>query len=231
MGRMLRRVPLDFNAPLNAVWEGYLCPYRQVDCTRCGADGMTAESRRVRRTLDQPVPVLDAADVAYLVSLEDDLRPLTHTFVEGRGWVKVVPEIVPTPEGAVRFLSNRLASFHWKWRVTMGRSIRMGFPLRCPTCGGNGRVWPTAKMEAAFKAWRRTDPPTGEGYQLWEDTSAGSPQSPVFATLGGLAEWCATNATTHGSYTASAARWETMLSEGFVCATSDLPDGGTLVFM
>lgn len=34
-------------------------------------------------------------------------------------------------------------------------------------------------------------PPTGEGWQMWEDTSEGSPMSPVFATREELARWLA----------------------------------------
>lgn len=35
------------------------------------------------------------------------------------------------------------------------------------------------------------DPPNGEGWQLWEDTSEGSPMSPVFATGEELVAWMA----------------------------------------
>lgn len=60
------------------------------------------------------------------------------------------------------------------------------------------------------------DPPTGEGYQLWETTSEGSPSSPVFASLDDLCEWCEKNATTFGSYTATKEEWKQMLTENFV---------------
>lgn len=33
------------------------------------------------------------------------------------------------------------------------------------------------------------EPPTGEGYQMWEDVSEGSPISPVFETKHELAKW------------------------------------------
>jgi hypothetical protein len=38
-------------------------------------------------------------------------------------------------------------------------------------------------------------PPKGDGWQLWETTSEGSPSSPVFKTADELAEWCVKNAT------------------------------------
>lgn len=46
----------------------------------------------------------------------------------------------------------------------------------------------------------KVDPTPGEGYQLWETVSEGSPISPVFATADELAEWMASPAYTwHGS--------------------------------
>jgi len=59
-------------------------------------------------------------------------------------------------------------------------------------------------------------PPKGEGYQLWETTSEGSPTSPVFATLDELCEWCEDNATTSGSFKASKEQWKSMLEAEFV---------------
>jgi len=54
-------------------------------------------------------------------------------------------------------------------------------------------------------------PPKGDGYQLWETTSEGSPVSPVFASLDGLCEWCEENATTFGSHRAGRDEWRLML--------------------
>lgn len=60
---------------------------------------------------------------------------------------------------------------------------------------------------------RNIDPPTGPGWQLWETTTEGSPQSPVFATLEELAAWCESHATTFGSWTATKDEWLAMLAE------------------
>jgi len=84
----------------------------------------------------------------------------------------------------------------------------------CPVCKGHG-IHPDS-IELA-EAWERDEPPEGEGYQLWETTSEGSPVSPVFDTLDALCEWCAKNATTFGSFKASKEEWEKMLGEDFVC--------------
>jgi hypothetical protein len=49
----------------------------------------------------------------------------------------------------------------------------------CPVCKGEGL---DPAFKAAYEAWEREPPPTGEGWQLWENTSEGSPISPVFPT-------------------------------------------------
>jgi hypothetical protein len=96
------------------------------------------------------------------------------------------------------------------------RCAREGFAVTCPRCSGDGTLWPSPESEALAEAWEPTEPPTGEGFQLWETTSEGSPSSPVFATLDELCSWCATNATTFGRFTATAEEWKRMLDGGVV---------------
>lgn len=60
-------------------------------------------------------------------------------------------------------------------------------------------------------------PPIGDGYQLWETTSEGSPVSPVFETLDELCEWCESNATTFADFKTTKEEWRKMLSEDCVC--------------
>ncbi len=80
--------------------------------------------------------------------------------------------------------------------------------------------------------YNRIEPPKGDGYQLWETTSEGSPTSPVFATLEALCEWCETNTTTFGSFKASKEEWLQMLSpEGHVHVELTNDVGGKLILM
>lgn len=62
-------------------------------------------------------------------------------------------------------------------------------------------------------------PPKGEGYQLWETTSEGSPVSPVFETLDELCEWCESNYTVFADIKASKEQWKEMLNADFVHAS------------
>jgi hypothetical protein len=41
----------------------------------------------------------------------------------------------------------------------------------------------------AYESWSREEPPSGDGWQVWETVSEGSPVSPVFATAEELIEY------------------------------------------
>ena len=55
------------------------------------------------------------------------------------------------------------------------------------------------------------EPPEGEGYQLWETTTEGSPLSPVFPSLDVLCAWAADNATLFGDFKVSKDVWNKIL--------------------
>lgn len=63
------------------------------------------------------------------------------------------------------------------------------------------------------------EPPTGDGFQLWQTTGEGSPISPVFATLDELCEYAAEHCSTFADFKASKEEWMKMLGDGFVCHT------------
>lgn len=132
MGRQLKRVPLDFDWPLNRIWPG------------------------------------------YMVSIESLLE-------------KYYPDLDDKERSRIELQFGRLLGL------------------------------PTVKYtDTEYVQYSCLEPPTGEGYQLWENTSEGSPQSPVFATLQELCAWCAEHATTFAKHKATAEEWEQMLSENFV---------------
>lgn len=83
----------------------------------------------------------------------------------------------------------------------------------CRVCKGDN-IDPAVR--AAYDAWKPSDPPTGDGFQLWETTSEGSPASPVFKTLDELCAWCETGATTFANHTTTKERWKEMLERDFV---------------
>lgn len=120
MGRELKRVPLDFNYPLNQVWYGYLI-------SGCYSDVKNGCDRCKEFARHKNIPITD---------------------------------------------------------------------YECPD----------------YRKYFNLDPPEGNGYQLWETTSEGSPQSPVFESLEQLCEWCETNATTFADFRATKEEWKQMLA-------------------
>jgi hypothetical protein len=71
------------------------------------------------------------------------------------------------------------------WPIT-GHNTWKGYIRQCDNDDGDGYC-------EGCDDCASIDPPAGEGWQLWETTSEGSPMSPVFATADELAQWMGTN--------------------------------------
>lgn len=127
MGRMLKRVPLDFDYPLNNVWYGYLL--KPKICLRNEENDCCDSCKKFAAIKNIPFSSWGCPDFKNI-------------------------------------LENFMSQF---------------------------------------------EPPAGEGYQLWETTSEGSPISPVFETLSELSEWCAVHATVCANIKATKKEWKQML--------------------
>jgi len=132
-------------------------------------------------------------------------------------WLPFSNGYTPTPEEINEWnkqgLGHDSLNAHF---VIEAKAKKRGYPLVCNVCLGEGCLWASPAEKIAHEDWEPTEPPIGEGYQLWETTTEGSPDSPVFVSLDELCIWCAENATTFGSYKATAEEWKSMLSEEFV---------------
>lgn len=131
-------------------------------------------------------------DVDALVE-EERLMNFTHTWSREEGWQRKDPFLVPTA-AEVNSWSVDGGFGHDSTNAHVAvkaRCRREGFDPICPTCQGHVSLeaYPGQREEA--KKWEKTDPPTGDGWQLWETVSEGSPVSPVFSTADDLAEWMA----------------------------------------
>lgn len=82
-----------------------------------------------------------------------------------------------------------------KLLVIQSRCKRAGESELCDECLGEGSVLDSVDAKRLSEEWQPTDPPTGEGYQVWETVYEGTPISPVFATADELAAWMAANGT------------------------------------
>lgn len=206
MGRELKRVPLDFTHPIDKIWPGYQSPqWRKCpDCengyTRSGAALetiirrlMLAGDDSMKRPVDyggRPTTIPN-----YPGASRDHYRHWPHPYLVEMG--------VIDPGDTMHELTGGLAGRPPRspfghdcsdaYQACRKISAAAGLPedwSTCKTCGGHA-IHPDDF--AASEAWESTEPPTGEGYQLWETVSEGSPISPVFDTAEGLAQWLAEN--------------------------------------
>jgi len=211
MGRIAKRVPMDFDAPLGKVWGGYLTPerLREERCPDC-ENGLTPDGELIQGVAYMIVGLADdVLDQERGREMHPYLRPIQDvSYVHGSArptarFAEFVKGLNPDdrgpglwgrdPYGMARRLIE-LAGLDEKWDW-------------CPTCEGNATVEKYPGQRAEADAWEPIEPPTGEGWQMWETTSDGSPLSPVFATPEELAEWCVDGATVFGCHRAGRDEW------------------------
>lgn len=203
MGRTVKRVPLDFDWPIDETWMGYLLPRDLVlrTCTDC-CDGYTPDAAHLLAAAGH------LCEVARVGALPD---PFVVDVTPGYGR----PKLPPGPGSADLVLGlapdcgDRSRGFD-RYRLAAALQKAAGLPDEwdlCPTCKGTAGVETYPGQAADADAWNPTEPPNGDGWQLWETTSEGSPVSPVFDTPEDLARWCVAGATVFGSRRASYEQW------------------------
>jgi len=118
------------------------------------------------------------------------LRDFTHTWNREEGWQKIEPPVTPTAEQVNEWSLRGMGHDSINASVVIrARCEREGVDETCPTCKGHASLEKYEGQRAEAEAWEPTDPPKGDGWQLWETVSEGSPISPVFATADDLAAW------------------------------------------
>lgn len=136
---------------------------------------------------------IDADDVTALIEAAR-LRDLTHTYDVANRWQPKYPLYLPTPEEVnVWSISGFGHDSINCWAVIKAKCKRLGVSDTCQHCEGAGEFWNPPEAEKQAEDWQRIEPPKGDGYQLWETVSEGSPISPVFATTSELAMWLSTH--------------------------------------
>lgn len=125
---------------------------------------------------------LNQDDIDALVE-RGRLYDFTHEFTPGEGWTPKPWVQNPTPAEVNDWSINGFGHDGInQWIVCGAECKRQGWEETCATCDGEGDVWPSEEAKALYDAWEETDPPVGEGWQIWETVSEGSPVTPVFAT-------------------------------------------------
>lgn len=247
MGRQIRRVPLDFQWPLNKAWEGFLSPdsldgeecpdcksgyspqaqnlydlwygYLPFDPASTGSTPWRHDSPAVRAFAErnlanapeyygtgEAATVREAQRLAHhfnsgwLHHLSQDdvdalvaagrLMDFTHTWSRENGWQPKNPPITPTAAQVNEWSLSGMGHDAINASVVIrARCEREGVDDTCPTCKGHASLEKYEGQRAEAEAWEPTEPPEGDGWQLWETVSEGSPISPVCATADELAVW------------------------------------------
>lgn len=202
MGREVRRVALNYDFKIGKTWPGFINNHYRK-CPHCEAGTTTARQR-----LGDLVSLL-------MLSGEDARRgkghpyfydaPLHHT-AGSEPMSKDMSELTVGLAGrGPSFLGHDSCD---QWRAEKKIIAAAGLPENwgiCPHCNGDA-VDPACKE--AYEAWEETPPPAGDGYQLWETTSEGSPLTPVFASPEDLARYSADNGvSSFGRDTADYTTW------------------------
>lgn len=221
MGRELKRVLLNFQWPLHKVWKGYLCPYNSIKCIACDGSGYSVEANQYQDnwynfqnpkyiSLGNNRQYNDNAHCYHLTQAEVD-----ELWKEDRlRDFKTKPTADQVNEWAKSGFGHDAINRHI---LTRFYCKNQHVNHKCKVCRGRGAKYPNRHIARMAQFWRPTEPPQGDGFQLWETTSEGSPVSPVFKTLDELCAWCETNATTFGSCRTTKEQWKKMLDENFVC--------------
>lgn len=211
MSREVYRVALDFTWPLNKVWGGYQMPdhLKQKPCPDC-ENGSTPAAEWMRAFCGR-LEML-ATDIAAQRAnrpmhpyLAEDPDPFTtRGEIAGNPWrwtkmpkiIRPSDDILPLIAG----LTDRPAEYFLGPmpgdcshtilnKLIQAAGLDPDIWGTCAMCHGHALLDAYEGQSADIEAWEPTEPPAGDGWQLWETVSDGSPISPVFPTADGLAAW------------------------------------------
>lgn len=215
MGRDVKRVPLNFDWPLHKVWQGFLMPdsLRGERCPACCGHGDSPAAQWLLKLCYQ-IKMLagDVRDQEQGKPMHPWLTSNPHPPIE---WNPLAPGeerpfvsddytvIRPTEDIITLFAAlsgkrpeqigglggGNIEYDLWKAIVNASGLEHWG---SCENCFGYGALETYPGQRGEAEAWESTEPPKGEGWQLWETVSEGSPISPVFETAEGLAQWLTT---------------------------------------
>lgn len=200
MGREIKRVPLTFQWPLHKVWQGFRNPHPYArECKACHGSGQNPATYQIaedfydfagtgRRWCDN----ITQDEVEALIA-KSRLWDFWRRW-GANGWEDIEPRPVVTAEmvnAANRRGSRSMASHDGinRWILVETRARRLGVFGECKVCRGEGHKWRRPKDRRRYERWHATEPPKGDGWQVWETVSEGSPVSPVFPAPQSLVSW------------------------------------------
>jgi hypothetical protein len=171
---------------------------------------------------------LNENDIAAVIA-DNGLIEFTCNWTKEKGWVKKEVEYIPTPLEVNRAsITGMINLSEYRFSCVKAEAEKRGVPLFCHECDGHGNVWTSEEDKLAAEKWVRTEPPAGDGYQIWETVSEGSPISPVFAEPMELAKWMSENRNDTVDKNTSAEQWmQFIMGDGW--APSMVISGGKMM--
>jgi hypothetical protein len=113
------------------------------------------------------------------------------------------------------------------WILIKARAKRLGVYGECEHCDGEGHLWDSEEDKIAYESWKDYGPPEGEGWQVWETVSEGSPITPVFGTPEELIDYLVDVGTSWGQkYSRQAATAFVTSERGWVPSAMIVPGVG-----
>lgn len=248
MGRQVKRVDVSFDWPLKKVWAGYVNPHYEM-CKECPCCAGTGHNPATRQLADDWHDSENFGRTwGYHYHVGPDGRHADHppwmVWGQTRRWSDRLTQDEadaladagrlrhaglgerPTAEQVNEWSRNGVGHDAInRWICIEARARRLGVFGKCHACGGSGELWATEEARRMSEEWAKTDPPAGDGWQMWETTTEGSPISPVFATPDELAAWLsASQASAFGDQRATREQWLRMILAGWA-PSAGLIDG------
>jgi hypothetical protein len=251
MSREVRRVPLDFDAPVGETWAPLLMPESLYGdpCPDCrweiaswpghpgavdgkAATGYTREAYAVAQTF---YPHQIGGPTADALAWHDKLGQVEVDMLRVKGRLRVADGALLTAEqvnAANRSGSGMLGGLGHdginRMLLVHFRCEQLGIPVACPTCEGETTVWRDAEHKAAYDTWTPPTVPEGDGWQLWETVSEGGPVTPVLTTAEALVDWLVEHGEHHSPEPYRREAAEALVRAGISFGTFLVTDGRLL---
>lgn len=189
------RVPLDFEWPIGKKWDGYVNPF-DSDCEICGGSGYTNEATWVL-ALTHFIVTIGVDGIQSSKEKQAKINELgiiwPHPYV--RNWScspkKSSGEVIPPSRELGKLIlaiaeiqdEDETRLYDENRQYIIFNKLLDFFKIKnreCPKCLGEGML-----LKEKYDAWEPTDPPTGDGWQVWDDDA---PVSTVFSTRNGVTD-------------------------------------------
>ncbi len=151
---------------------------KAIDAARSHYCGLESEAKKLRKT--DPARAKELKKEVARLKIEFEKLPVPH-----------LDAAIVNKWSSGRGLGHDAIN---QWICVEVRARRLGVYGKCRRCKGKGVVWKSKSGKYLADKFKEIKPPEGEGWQVWETVSEGSPVSPAFATGEELIDWLSSEA-------------------------------------